>query len=119
VFFCALCLDWINIQTISTFCQLSDQIVNKLYFMMSLRHHLSHHTIIYKAPIKYLNINLPIKSTGTCFIQKIYAPSSSLLQGKYLPFPTSAQYFSLICDPFADPIISLHSRNISLFDCHI
>jgi hypothetical protein len=24
--------------------------------------------------------------TGTCFIQKIYAPSSSLLQGKYLPF---------------------------------
>ena len=23
--------------------------------------------------------------TGTCFIQKIYAPSSSLLQGKYLP----------------------------------
>jgi hypothetical protein len=27
--------------------------------------------------------------------------------------------FSLICDPFADPIISLHSRDISLFDCHI
>jgi hypothetical protein len=25
-------------------------------------------------------------STGTCFIQKIYAPSSSLLHGKYLPF---------------------------------
>ena len=24
--------------------------------------------------------------TGTCFIQKIYAPSSSLLQGKHLPF---------------------------------
>ena len=35
------------------------------------------------------------------------------------PFPTSAQYFSLICNPFADPIISLHSRDISLFDCHI
>ena len=34
------------------------------------------------------------------------------------PFPTSPQYFSLICDPFADPIISLHSRDISLFDCH-
>ena len=34
-------------------------------------------------------------------------------------FPTSAQYFSPICDPFADPIISLHSRDISLFDCHI
>ena len=27
-----------------------------------------------------------VKSTGTCFIQKIYAPSSSLLQGKHLPF---------------------------------
>ena len=27
-----------------------------------------------------------IKHTGTCFIQKIYAPSSSLLQGKHLPF---------------------------------
>ena len=46
-------------------------------------------------------------------------PSSSLLQGKHLPFPTSPQYFSLICDPFADPIISLHSRDISLYDCHI
>jgi hypothetical protein len=28
-------------------------------------------------------------STGTCFIQKIYAPSSSLLQGKHLPFSPS------------------------------
>ena len=28
-------------------------------------------------------------STGTCFIQKIYAPTSSLLQGKYLPFSPS------------------------------
>jgi hypothetical protein len=27
--------------------------------------------------------------TGTCFIQKIYASSSSLLQGKYLPFSPS------------------------------
>jgi hypothetical protein len=27
--------------------------------------------------------------TGTCFIQKIYAPSTSLLQGKYLPFSPS------------------------------
>jgi hypothetical protein len=31
----------------------------------------------------YINI------TGTCFIQKIYAPSSSLLQGKHLPFSSS------------------------------
>ena len=28
---------------------------------------------------------LPLWYTGTCFIQKIYAPSSSLLQGKHLP----------------------------------
>jgi hypothetical protein len=28
-------------------------------------------------------------STCTCFIQKIYAPSSSLLQGKHLPFTPS------------------------------
>ena len=27
--------------------------------------------------------------TDTCFIQKIYAPSSSLLQDKYLPFSPS------------------------------
>ena len=27
--------------------------------------------------------------TGTCFIQNIYAPSSSLLQDKYLPFSPS------------------------------
>ena len=27
--------------------------------------------------------------TGTCFIQNIYAPSSSLLQSKYLPFSPS------------------------------
>jgi hypothetical protein len=30
-----------------------------------------------------------VKYTGTCFIQKIYAPSSSLLQGKHLPFSPS------------------------------
>ena len=30
-----------------------------------------------------------VQFTGTCFIQKIYAPSSSLLQGKHLPFTPS------------------------------
>jgi hypothetical protein len=30
-----------------------------------------------------------VLATGTCFIQKIYAPSSSLLQGKHLPFTPS------------------------------
>ena len=29
------------------------------------------------------------KPQALCFIQKIYAPSSSLLQGKYLPFTPS------------------------------
>jgi hypothetical protein len=55
-------------------------------------------------------------STGTCFIKKYMPPSSSLLQGKHLPFspsPLHLNIFSLICDPFADPIISLHSRDIS------
>ena len=30
-----------------------------------------------------------MSTTGTCFIQKIYAPFSSLLQGKHLPFTPS------------------------------
>ena len=34
-------------------------------------------------------MDLVVKSTGTCFIQKIYAPSCSLLQGKHLPFTPS------------------------------
>ena len=34
-------------------------------------------------------INISDVCTGTCFIQKIYAPSSSLLQGKHLPFTPS------------------------------
>ena len=33
--------------------------------------------------------NFEFETTGTCFIQKIYAPSSSLLQGKHLPFSPS------------------------------
>ena len=33
--------------------------------------------------------NQCLSPTGTCFIQKIYAPSSSLLQGKHLPFSPS------------------------------
>ena len=38
-------------------------------------------------------------STGTCFIQKTHATSSSPLQGKPLPLSSSPQYFWLICDP--------------------
>jgi hypothetical protein len=33
----------------------------------------------------YRDDNTSVSCTGTCFIQKIYAPSSSLLQGKHLP----------------------------------
>ena len=34
-------------------------------------------------------------STGTCFIQKIYAPSSFLLQDKHLPFSPSPFRFNI------------------------
>jgi hypothetical protein len=34
-------------------------------------------------------VGLEYYITGICFIQKIYAPSSSLLQGKHLPFSPS------------------------------
>jgi hypothetical protein len=33
--------------------------------------------------------NVSGDSTRTCFIKKMYAPSSSLLQGKHLPFSPS------------------------------
>jgi hypothetical protein len=35
--------------------------------------------------------------TGTCFIQKIYAPSSSLLQGKHLPFSSFPLRLNIFC----------------------
>ena len=35
--------------------------------------------------------------TGTCFIQKIYAPSSSLLQSKYLPLSPSPLLLNMFC----------------------
>ena len=38
---------------------------------------------------KDIFFNLLAQTTGTCFNQKIYAPSSSLLQGKHLPFSPS------------------------------
>ena len=40
---------------------------------------------------------LYIETTGTCFIQKIYAPSSSLLQGKHLPFSPSTLRLNIFC----------------------
>jgi hypothetical protein len=38
-----------------------------------------------------------IGCTDTCFIQKIYAPSSSLLQGKHLPFSPSPLRLNIFC----------------------
>jgi hypothetical protein len=38
---------------------------------------------------RFFNGDARTRTTGTCFIQKIYAPSSSLLQGKHLPFTPS------------------------------
>jgi hypothetical protein len=42
---------------------------------------------------RYIGITLSVRPsvhvTGTCFIQKIYTPSSSLLQGNHLPFSPS------------------------------
>jgi hypothetical protein len=35
--------------------------------------------------------------TDTCFIQKIYVPSSSLLQDKYLPFSPSPLRLNIFC----------------------
>ena len=48
-----------------------------------------------KCPLTVMNLQNKcrmknkVQSTVTCFIQEIYAPSSSLLQGKYLPFSPS------------------------------
>ena len=42
-----------------------------------------------KSAILWQSVLLVEETTGTCFIQKIYAPSSSLLQGKHLPFTPS------------------------------
>jgi hypothetical protein len=52
---------------------------NKTYVMNMLK----------KTTVLDLTWLADILATGTCFIQKIYASSSSLLQGKYLPFSPS------------------------------
>jgi hypothetical protein len=46
------------------------------------------HLLVYYLLFELL-IALSASCTGTCFIQKIHAPSSSLLQGKHLPFTPS------------------------------
>jgi hypothetical protein len=54
--------------------------------------------------------------------KKYMPPPLPYFKVNIYPFPLlhfASIFFSLICDPFADPIISLSSRDISLFDCHI
>ena len=47
-------------------------------------------------PLDYwFNRNCNTDATGTCFIQKIYAPSSSLLQGKHMPFSSSPLWLNM------------------------
>ena len=63
-------------------------------FKMCIHFHVQHHRHLFHSK----NICLLLFLTSALF-----------------PFPTSPQYVSLICDPFADPIISLHSPDIILF----
>ena len=63
-------------------------------------------------------------TTGTCFIQKLYAPSSSLLQGKHLPFFPSPLHLNIFCLFVILSLTQLYryigsARDIFLFDCHI
>ena len=55
--------------------------------------------VITKLPNSEQSYKGKVKTTGTCFIQKTYAPFSSLLQGKHLPFtpfPPRHNIFRLI-----------------------
>ena len=54
-------------------------------------------TLIPMFNLNLLNSDLCLTFTGTCFIQKLYAPSSSLLQGKYLPFSPSPLRLNIFC----------------------
>ena len=49
-----------------------------------------HNHLSYFWAIAYQKTESDHHPTGTCFIQKIYAPSSSLLQGKHLPSTPSS-----------------------------
>ena len=56
------------------------RVYNRFYFFL-----VKHYLPWYHRTLGYWISN----GTGTCFIQKIYASSSSLLQGKHLPFSPS------------------------------
>ena len=51
--------------------------------------YISMYTNGWVSTIFFISAVCSVAPTGTCFIQKIYAPSSSLLQGKHLPFSPS------------------------------
>jgi hypothetical protein len=53
--------------------------------------------------------------TGTCFIQKRYAPSSSLLQGKYLPFSPSPLRLNIFRLFVILSLTQLHSYTPEIF----
>ena len=56
------------------------------------------HTLLLQIYFSKIMPHFPTKwpyTTGTCLIKKIYAPSSSLLQGKHLPFSPSPLFASI------------------------
>ena len=56
------------------------------------------HTLLLQIYFSKIMPHFPTKwpyTTGICLIQKIYAPSSSLLQGKHLPFSPSPLCFNI------------------------
>jgi hypothetical protein len=63
-----------------------------------------------------------VSITGTCFIQKICAPSSSLLQGKHLPFSPSPLHLNIFAYLWSfrwpNYIVTL-SRYFSLWPPHL
>ena len=80
----------------------------------------------YKCNFVHVNPENPVpipndKTQALVSFKKYMPPPLPYFKVNIYPFPLPhfASIFSLICDPFTDPIISLHSRDISFFDCHI
>jgi hypothetical protein len=65
--------------------------------------------------IQEIRTPLPDMTTGTCFIQKIYVPSSSLLQGKYLSFSPSLICFNIFRLFEILSLTQLHSYTPEIF----
>jgi hypothetical protein len=60
-----------------------------------------------------------VSITGTCFIQKICAPSSSLLQGKHLPFSPSPLHLNIFCLFVILSLTQLYRYTLEIFRAHI